>query len=609
MERNGGFRLAVPVCILIAALGTPAHAQYAGGSGTADDPYLIYTPEQMNAIGADPNDWDKHFQLMADIDLSQYTGTEFNLIGADAWHAFTGIFDGDNHTIANFSYVSEHGGWVGLFAYVNDSDAEIRNLGLIAPRLDITKGRPGYCAGALVGLLSYATITNCYVEGGTVLSKHLAGGLVGTVGGSIETGDYARLASCHSTCEVVGGSEAGGLVGSSDGLITNCYAAGVVTGHDHVGGLVGSGTAMTGCYADGIVRGNNYVGGLVGWGGTATNCHARGVVIGNEYVGGLAGAFCSTVNCYAAAVVLGQSCTGGLKGYGERDSVVASFWDVQTSRQASSSGGWPKTTAELQTLGTFCAWAGADHAGIWMIDEGNDYPRLAWENQPGIVIGSLQLNDLLTGAGTADDPYLIYTPIEMAVIAGEPNEWDKHFKLMADIDLSAYPGVGFNASWRDINPSFTGAFDGNGHTISNFTYVTPRRIAFAGFFGYVQRTACGGRTGVDCDSIAVPLIENLGLINPVVDGRLADYSGALVGCLGTETFVSDCYVEGGLVLGGSRDTGGLAGLNYGMVTGCHGVGATVIGGRSTHGLVGSNEGLVEDCYSENTTIEEQDAEF
>jgi hypothetical protein len=37
----------------------------------------------MNAIGANSNDWDKHFKLMADIDLSGFTGTDFNIIGID----------------------------------------------------------------------------------------------------------------------------------------------------------------------------------------------------------------------------------------------------------------------------------------------------------------------------------------------------------------------------------------------------------------------------------------------------------------------------------------------------------------------------------------------
>jgi hypothetical protein len=58
----------------------------------------------MNAIGAIPNDWDRHFRLMADIDLSAYTGTRFNIIGLDIDHCFTGVFDGNGHTISNFTY-------------------------------------------------------------------------------------------------------------------------------------------------------------------------------------------------------------------------------------------------------------------------------------------------------------------------------------------------------------------------------------------------------------------------------------------------------------------------------------------------------------------------
>ena len=67
--------------------GLPAQAQYGGGTGETNDPYLIYTAEQMNAVGANPNDWDKHFKLMVDIDLSGFDGKEgrpaFNIIARD----------------------------------------------------------------------------------------------------------------------------------------------------------------------------------------------------------------------------------------------------------------------------------------------------------------------------------------------------------------------------------------------------------------------------------------------------------------------------------------------------------------------------------------------
>ena len=89
--------------------GELTQAQYGGGSGAAHDPYLIYTAEQMNTIGAEPNDWDKHFKLIADIDLSAYTGTSFNIIGIDWNKPFTGVFDGNGHTIRCFPAHRDYG--------------------------------------------------------------------------------------------------------------------------------------------------------------------------------------------------------------------------------------------------------------------------------------------------------------------------------------------------------------------------------------------------------------------------------------------------------------------------------------------------------------------
>jgi hypothetical protein len=62
------------------------------------------------------------------------------------------------------------------------------------------------------------------------------------------------------------------------------------------------------------------------------------------------------------------------------------FWDVEASVQSTSDGGEGKTTAQMQTAGTFLD-AGWDFVGetdngmedIWWILEGQDYPRLWWE--------------------------------------------------------------------------------------------------------------------------------------------------------------------------------------------------------------------------------------
>ena len=131
----------IPLLITIFSLSFPAYAQYSGGMGEPNDPYLIYTAEQMNEIGLHEEDWDKHFKLMADIDLSGYTGTDFNMIaapkeGVDGGSGrlneehFSGVFDGDGHMISNFTYADPNADHVGLFRRVEGNDVEISDVHL-----------------------------------------------------------------------------------------------------------------------------------------------------------------------------------------------------------------------------------------------------------------------------------------------------------------------------------------------------------------------------------------------------------------------------------------------------------------------------------------------
>jgi hypothetical protein len=91
-----------------------------------------------------------------------------------------------------------------------------------------------------------------------------------------------------------------------------------------------------------------------------TTSYSTGSVSGNEYVGGLVG---------------------------DNSGVITdSFWDTQTSKQLTSAGGTGKTTAQMQTAGTFLevGWDFMNETAngtedIWWILEGQDYPRLWWE--------------------------------------------------------------------------------------------------------------------------------------------------------------------------------------------------------------------------------------
>ncbi len=101
-------------CLLIVL---PVQAKYGGGSGTAEAPYLICDANHMNTIGTDTNDWDAYFILVNDINLVDYTGTQFNIIGNESI-PFAGVFDGNDHTISNFTYSGNPLDNIGLFGGV-----------------------------------------------------------------------------------------------------------------------------------------------------------------------------------------------------------------------------------------------------------------------------------------------------------------------------------------------------------------------------------------------------------------------------------------------------------------------------------------------------------
>jgi hypothetical protein len=526
---------------------------FGGGSGQPNDPYLIYTAEQLNTIGLIPFLWNRHFKLMADVDLSSFTGTSFNIIGTDYYHPFTGVFDGNGHKISNFNYTCPGRSRVGIFGYVFDAKAEIKDLGLTAPNIDVVRGSN---VGSLVGWFRGGTITDCYVEDSSVVGSEYVGGLVGESEGIIT--------NCFSTGSVIGERGVGGLVGyNMKGTIANCYSSVSVSGVDLDGGLVGYmyvgtivgglvgykyGGEIIGCCSSGNVLGeDHHVGGLVGWNaswGAITNCYATGSVIGGRCVGGLVGengkwpGTGSTIdNCYSTGSVTGLRWwvleVGGLVGVG--GGTINCFWDIDTSGQTTSAGGTGKTTTEMKTASTYIFWNRCDDI-FWTIDEGNDYPRLIWENMPGEVIN----NPCWQGSGTETDPYLIYTAEQLNTIGLIPCGWDKHFKLMADIDLSGYTGTSFNIIVR-----FTGTFNGNGHTINHFTYDC-NGVNYIGLFGHIDNPSAE--------------IKNLGLIEPNVDAGTGGLVGSLAGQLEDGT-ISNCYIEGGSV-SGEEEVGGMVGRNY-----------------------------------------------
>ncbi len=246
------------ISVLIAAclFALPAHAKYSGGTGEPNDPYQIATAADLIALGNEPNDYDKHFILTADIDLDpKLPGRKVfdkAVIAPDTdptkeyfqGTPFTGVFDGDGHRVSHLTITGKD--YLGLFGFGQwYSGAEVKDLGVVDVNIN---GSGGY-VGGLVGL-NGGSVTQCYSTG-MVTGKDYVGGLVGGITGRSVV---ATISNCYSTGVVTGKTRVGGLVGTSlNAAVTHCYSTGAVSGSSQVGGLVGYvesnwDTMVAGCF-------------------------------------------------------------------------------------------------------------------------------------------------------------------------------------------------------------------------------------------------------------------------------------------------------------------------------------------------------------------------
>ena len=387
---------------------------FAGGNGTEESPYKISDWYHLNNVRDYLN---SHFILINNLD-STTAGYE-ELAGPTAYYGkgwvpilsgdgFTGTFDGQGYEIDDL-FINRPGEWnVGLFGWIGEG-ARVENIGVV--NASVTgKGK----VGGLVGeVMNYGYVNNCHATG-TMVSTYSVGGLVGynnwnvsnswatctvtsnegTAGGLVGGTIYhATVHSCSSTGNVTGISHTGGLVGNSDGTVSNSYASGTVVGITFsIGGLLGNNGGTTiNCYVNCNVTGDVYVGGLVGYNhGTISDSYSTGNLVGSEKVGGLVGwnRDDTVSNSYSTGSVTGDVYVGGLVGYNE-DTVTDSFWDIETSGQDTSDGGTGKTTVEMMDIDTFseAAWpiiavGGPGERNItytWNIVDSTTYPFLSWQ--------------------------------------------------------------------------------------------------------------------------------------------------------------------------------------------------------------------------------------
>jgi hypothetical protein len=638
-------RYLTAIIILAVSLSTWTQAAtYGGGSGTAESPYEIWTPEQMNTIGANSDDWNKHFKLMADIDMSAYTGTQYNIIGTDYNTPFTGTFNGNEHKISHLTYVTTvFAEYVGLFGYAENAviqNLHIENITISAIGRDYERVN----VGGLVGENNNGDLTNCSMTGSITITGGSSS--VGGIAGS----NYGLLTDCHAAGSVYGTDGSGGLAGSNSGIITNCYAVCSVEGVTDTGGLVGTNWEgiISQSYATGSVHGlDSCTGGLVGYNvlekSTITACYATGSVSGTDSVGGLVGYLgdSTITHCYATGQVSSTGTSvGGLVGSISSGYGIAAmcFWDTQTSGQAASAGGTGKTTAQMQNLATYMV-AGWDFvyetfngaADSWTISPGH-YPYLAWQTgitppqtaiMPDVLLMTqANAESAVEAAGLAvwtnsafSDTVPAGSVVNQQPSAGTVLLANMPVNIEVSIGPNLNPGTGTQndpykiasvADWQALmsNPNnWNKSFVLINDLDLRYVTLTPIGNSEIPFTGSLDGSGHSIRNAVinTSESVDVGLfgrigsvgqISNLGLESINVTGRA--HVGGMAGY--NEGVISNCHVQS-TINGTNGFIGGLAGTNDGLIVSCHTSGS-VNGESSVGGLAGVNHNMLIGCYSD-----------
>lgn len=286
------------------------------GNGTESSPYLLKTASDVKNLRDKVNTEgfsfeNTYFQLTEDITLPTgwkpigvtRDGKKDLQNGANL-NAFSGIFDGNNHTVT----IPEGG--LPLFGYVQNT--RIKNLNIYGIKI-VGYGLVNNFEG--VGLSGMAVeIDNVTLKSG---SSTLKSGLLGanktmSPYAGCSSAFEATVRNCTIEKDVVIGydrneNEIGAIAGRMQGTVENCVSYATVYGTSYVGGIIGTrdnamgNCSVIGCKFYGTVEASGEVAGGIAGGGydnstapngckiTINSCSSEGSITGSDKVGGILG--------------------------------------------------------------------------------------------------------------------------------------------------------------------------------------------------------------------------------------------------------------------------------------------------------------------------------
>ncbi|MBP1914982.1 hypothetical protein J2Z23_001937 [Lederbergia galactosidilyticus] len=372
------------------------------GDGSEENPYKIKSVAGLNKLHEFP---DKHFILEEDI-LGE--GNLFPAVGVDG-PSFTGVFDGNGHTISGLIVST---GGAGLFAV---NAGVIKNVGLINTDIDVQRSNVGMLVDQNDGMVesSYST--------GSIIGNSTVGGLVGYSNGTVK--------NSYSTARVKArGKQAGGVIciTNRESLTENIYASGSVS------------------------AGQSNAGGLSGYAYNATTIQ-NSIALNPSVV------TISSANRIVGRVLAGETAT--LNNNLADENMIVSKEGI-TKEDPQNEKGLGKAQEELNSQTLFEEELGWDFHKIWIWNEEAGRPLLA-QNQEKLDIGGGKQPPL---EKNEQGFYWIQSFEDLEVINQFPSE---NYILQKDLGLA---GKTVQPVATDI--PFMGIFDGNGKVIRDYRSIS-----------------------------------------------------------------------------------------------------------------------------------------
>lgn len=384
---------------LTAVFAEPEPYQFASGSGTEEDPYLIATAEQLNwfsrivALGAQfegeyvalANDiylnGTDNWELWGSLDESgamirpTNSWTPIGQLGnTDLYVPFYGTFDGCGHTIYGL-YLNKDDGtnmfdW-GLFAELNKG-ATVKNLTLAESYINGT-----FRVGGIAAFVSWIPLSENTNYSYSEFCCHII--------------------NCHNYATVIGADIAGGILGMGQGDIINCSNHGRIGSNiDTMGSFFGGVCGLLQGLSDYYNSGFNSR--LI----DSYNTGAVSVSVNTApQVGGLAGRTnneTEVVNCYNAGEVQ-SDCENvhALIGNSLGGSPILSGCYYLDACGAADDYGTALTDEEMRSEESY---EGFDFEEVWIIDSLTGYPyaqlRSQYVEPPEAQPGDLDLDGSVT---------------------------------------------------------------------------------------------------------------------------------------------------------------------------------------------------------------------